>query len=175
MIDDSTIWSRPALSAHDSLGTRVRSARHRTDALRVEPTTKRVWVVFAGVMLADSRRALCMLEPAHPPVYYFPPEDVRHERLTPSNLHTWRESLGVVSYLDAQVGDRVARDAAWYYATPASGYQALAGCIAFYPDKMDACYVDGDRVWTQTGDSSGGWITSELERPSRERRDARGW
>jgi len=173
--EDSTIHGRPTPPTNDGWGGPLPSARRRADAPRVELATKRVWVVFAGVMLADSRRALCVLAPARPPFYCFPPEDVRLERLTPSNLHTWRASMGVVSYLDAKVGDRVAREAAWYCAAPASGYQALAGCIAFYPDKMDACYVDGERVRTQTGDFSGGWITGGPDRSSSESRDTCGW
>ncbi|MCS7289004.1 MAG: DUF427 domain-containing protein, partial [Roseiflexus sp.] len=46
---------------------------------RVEPTSRRVRVVFGGVTIADTRRALRVLETSHPPTYYIPPEDVRME------------------------------------------------------------------------------------------------
>ena len=132
---------------------------------RVEPSARRIWVVLAGVTLADTRRALRVLETSHPPVYYVPPDNVRWEHLSPSSLHTWSESKGVASYLDAKVGDRLVREAGWYYRAPSPGYEALAGHIAFYPGKMDACYVDGEQVRAQDGASCGGWVTSEIEGP----------
>ena len=142
---------------------------------RVEPAARRVWVVLAGVKLADTRGALRVLETSHPPVYYFPPGDVRREHCSPSQLHTWCEFKGMASYLDATVGDRIVREAAWYYPKPSPGYEALAGFIAFYPGKMDACYVDGERVRPQAGDFYGGWITSEIEGPFKGGPGTRGW
>ncbi len=106
--------------------------------------------MFGGVVIADTRRALRVLETRAPARLLLPLADVRREHLTPSNLHTWCAFMGMASYFDVKVGDRVARDAAWHYPTPAAGYEALAGYIAFYPDKMDACYVDGERVQAQT-------------------------
>ena len=43
----------------------------------MEPTPKRVRVVFAGETIADSKRVLVMHETKHVPVYYFPMDDVR--------------------------------------------------------------------------------------------------
>lgn len=42
----------------------------------LEPTTRRIRVVFSGETIAHTRRALRVLETSHPPVYYIPP-DVR--------------------------------------------------------------------------------------------------
>lgn len=142
---------------------------------RVEPTTRRLWVVFAGVTIADTRSALRVLETSHPPVYYFPPKDVLRDHLVPSRLRTWCEFKGMAAYFDISVGDRVARDAAWHYPWPAAGYEELAGHIAFYPGKVDACYVDGERVQAQPGDFYGGWITSEIEGPFKGGPGTRGW
>jgi len=141
------------------------SARDYPRRPRVEPSTRRIWVVLAGVTIADTRRALRVLETRHPPVFYIPPDNVRWEHLSPSNLHTWCEFKGVASYLDAKVGDRLVREAGWYYHAPSPGYEALTGHIAFYPGKMDACYVDGEQVSGQEGAFYGGWITSEIEGP----------
>ena len=46
---------------------------------RLEPTSRRVRVVLGGVTVADTRRALRMLETSHPPTYYIPPEDLLRE------------------------------------------------------------------------------------------------
>jgi hypothetical protein len=37
--------------------------------------------------------------------------------------------------------------------------------IAFYPGKVDACYVDDEQVTPQPGDHYGGWIISEIVGP----------
>lgn len=41
---------------------------------RLEDTTKHLQIVFAGITIADTRRARRVLETSHPPVYYLPPE-----------------------------------------------------------------------------------------------------
>jgi uncharacterized protein (DUF427 family) len=53
----------------------------------MEPTPKRVRVIFNGETIADSRRVLIMFETKHQPVYYFPLDDVRMDLMqeTPSS------------------------------------------------------------------------------------------
>ncbi len=130
--------------------------------------------MFGRGHAADTRRALRVLETSHPPVYYFPPPTCAATCLVPTKLHTWCEFKGMASYFDVKVGDRVARDAAWHYPWPTAGYEELAGYVAYYPSRMDACYVDGERVQPQEGDFYGGWITSEIEGPQG-RAGRRGW
>lgn len=50
---------------------------------RLEESTRHIQVIFNGVVIAETRRALRVLETSHPPVYYIPPEDVRMEYLRP--------------------------------------------------------------------------------------------
>jgi len=56
-------------------------------------------------------------------------------------------------------------NAAWYYPQPEPGFEPLKGYVAFYPNLMDACYVNGERVQSQVGNFYGGWITSEIVGP----------
>ena len=86
---------------------------------RVEASTRRVRVEFAGEVIADTTRAYRVLETSHPPVYYIPPEDVRREFLRPSRRRTWCEFKGEASYYDLVAGGREVRDVAWYYPDPA--------------------------------------------------------
>ena len=44
---------------------------------------------------------------------------------------------------------------------PTSPSEALANHVAFYPGKMDACFVDDKQIRAQEGDFYGGCITSE--------------
>jgi hypothetical protein len=46
-----------------------------------------------------------------------------------------------------------------------AGYEPLASHVAFYPGRMDACFVDDERVQAQEGDFYGGWITSKVVGP----------
>ena len=39
----------------------------------------------------------------------------------------------------------------------------LAGHVAFYAGKMEACHVAGERVVPQPGDFYGGWVTANLD------------
>jgi uncharacterized protein (DUF427 family) len=134
-----------------------------------------VRVEAGGEVVADTRRALRVLETSHPPVYYIPPGDVRRDLLRPSSRRTICEFKGVASYHDLVIGERVIRDAAWSYAEPRPGYENLRDHLAFYPGKMDACHVDDERVAAQPGDFYGGWITSDVEGPFKGGPGTRGW
>jgi hypothetical protein len=41
----------------------------------------------------------------------------------------------------------------------------MAGYVAFYAARMDACSVDGERVEPQPGGFYGGWVTSAVAGP----------
>lgn len=142
---------------------------------RVEPTSKRVRVVFDGVTIADSTRAVRVLETSHPPVYYLPPEDVRLEYFSLTSRSTYCEFKGAASYWAIKVGDRISDNAAWSYMTPQHGYEAIAGYIAVYPSKVDACYLGDEQVQAQEGDFYGGWITADIVGPFKGGPGTRGW
>jgi uncharacterized protein (DUF427 family) len=132
---------------------------------RLEDTTKHIVVIFNGVTIADSRRAKRVLETSHSPVYYIPPEDVRREYLTPTDRTTVCEWKGRAHYYSITVMGTATANAAWYYPRPTPPYAALTDHIAFYPGKMDACFVDDERVEPQPGDFYGGWITHDIVGP----------
>jgi uncharacterized protein (DUF427 family) len=142
---------------------------------RLEASKKHIQVVFNGVVIADTHRALRILETSHPPVYYIPPEDVQLQYLTPTLRTTFCEWKGAASYYTIVVGDKTIPNAAWYYRHPTSPYQPLANYIAFYPAKMDACYVDNEPVQPQPGDFYGGWITSDIVGPFKGEAGTSGW
>ena len=64
------------------------AATGQTGSVRIEPSPRRVRVVFAGEWVADSQGALYLFEQGHLPVYYFPRRDVRHDLLEPTDRHT---------------------------------------------------------------------------------------
>jgi uncharacterized protein (DUF427 family) len=129
---------------------------------RVEATTKRVRVEFNGVVIADTRRAERVLETSHPPVYYIPPDDIKLEHLSRSGRTTYCEWKGRAGYYTLTVADRIAENAAWFYPDPTPGFEVIRDYVAFYPGKMDAAYVDDERVTAQSGGFYGGWITADV-------------
>ena len=142
---------------------------------RAEPSTRRIRVVFGGVTVADTTHAIRVLETSHPPAYYVPPEDVRSEYLRPSRRRTYCEFKGQASYYDLAVGEREVRDAAWYYPDPNERFAAIRDHVAFYPGRVDACFVDEEEVVAQAGDFYGGWLTSDIEGPFKGGPGTAGW
>jgi len=131
----------------------------------LEDSTKLIQVRFNGVILAETRRAKRVLETSHPPVYYIPPADVRMEFLKENPRATWCEWKGLARYYDVEVNGETAAAAAWYYPLPTQIYEPMKGYIAFYPQAMEACFVDGEQVQAQGGDFYGGWITRDIVGP----------
>ena len=132
---------------------------------RLEDSAKHIRVVFNGVTVAETQRAKRVLETSSPPVYYIPLEDVRMDLLTPAQGTTFCEWKGVATYCTLVVDSKTVERAAWRYPQPNRQYAAIKDYIAFYPGKMDACYVDDERVTPQPGDYYGGWITGEIVGP----------
>ena len=142
---------------------------------KVEPTTKRIRVEFAGELVADTLHAVRVLETSHPPVYYIPRTDVREDLLIPSALRTHCEFKGMASYWSVWVHNQLSGEAAWSYDSPSPRFEAIRGHLAFYPDRVDACYVDQERVHAQPGEFYGGWVTSDIVGPFKGRPGSETW
>lgn len=127
----------------------------------LDSVPQRLRVVLGGETIADSIRALRVLETHHAPTYYIPPEDVT-ARLFPVSGNTYCEWKGRASYFDVEAGGKRAERAAWSYRSPTRGFSALEGHLAFYASAMDACFVGEHRVVPQPGDFYGGWVTDNL-------------
>jgi uncharacterized protein (DUF427 family) len=127
-------------------------------------------------VIADSARALRVLETSHPPTIYLPPADARGDLLTDSRARsTWCEWKGAARYLDATVSGRTFRAIAWTFPAPTVGYEAIRDHVAFYPGRVDAAYLGDERVHAQEGDFYGGWITSDLVGPFKGAPGTLGW
>ena len=101
--------------------TRVSSKPSETAVAR------RYRATWNGTVVAESADTV-VVEGNH----YFPPSDVRTEHLRPSDSHTTCHWKGVAGYYDVVVGDKVNRDAAWYYPEPSRAASRIKGRIAFW-------------------------------------------
>ncbi len=131
----------------------------------VEKTDRRIRIMLGGEVIVDTKEAIRVLETSHPPAYYVPPEAVVRASLVPNSHRTFCEYKGIAHYFDIKVGDRVVGAGAWAYPSPTPGYEAITGYLAFYPGRMDECWVDDDPVQPQGSNFYGGWITPDVEGP----------
>ncbi len=143
---------------------------------RVEPAADRIRVVVDGIAIADSVRALRVLETSHPPSYYLPAEDVRTDLLEGTSRTSVCEFKGRAMYrtLVLPSGRRIV-DVAWLYPVPAPGFEAIAGHLSFYANRVDEAWVGDERVVPQPGDFYGGWITSRVVGPFKGGPGTWGW
>jgi len=142
---------------------------------RLESCPRRLRVIFAGVVIAETRRGYRVLETSHPPTYYFPPADVRMEFCIPGPLQTFCEFKGYAQYFNLVADKQTAVNGAWCYPEPTPAFAAIAGFMGFYPGRVDACFVDDEQVQAQAGSYYGGWITQEIQGPFKGGPGTLGW
>ena len=127
----------------------------------LEPVPQRIVVRLGGVLVAETARALRVLETHHAPTYYLPPDDIQ-ATLRPASQRSFCEWKGVARYFDVLAGSAIAPMAARAYDTPTARFAALAGYVAFYAGLMEGAWVGDMRVIPQPGDFYGGWVTPNL-------------
>jgi uncharacterized protein (DUF427 family) len=128
----------------------------------LEPVPQRITIRLGGVLVADTTRALRVLETHHAPSYYVPPDDI-HASLRTAQGSSFCEWKGVAGYFDVTAGGKTSLRAAWTYDRPTARFAALAGHLAFYAGLMDEAWVGDLRVIPQPGDFYGGWVTPNLD------------
>lgn len=141
----------------------------------LEDCSKRIRVVAGGVTIADSTSTKRVLETSHPPVYYVPPQDMKMDCLVLAPGRSFCEWKGAAEYYSVVASGKTIEKAAWFYSNPTPRFVAIEGYVAFYPSKMEACYVDDEKVQAQEGDFYGGWITSNIVGPFKGPPGTFGW
>src|SRR3954454_7081265 len=143
---------------------------------RVEALDRHVRVELGGETIAESDRALRVLETASPPTIYVPREDVRTDLLIEAEgVHSYCEWKGTASYVHAEAGGKRANRVAWFYPEPKEGFERLRDHLAFYARRVDAAYLDDELVTPQPGAYYGGWITEGIAGPFKGEPASEGW
>lgn len=83
--------------------------------------------VFNNQVIAESNETI-VVEGNH----YFPPDSIKKEFFKESDMHTICPFKGEASYYSVDVDGVVDENAAWYYPTTKSGYENIAGYVAFW-------------------------------------------
>ena len=81
------------------------------------------------------------------------------EHLKPNARRSICEWKGQARYFDIVVGDDRIEAAAWSYPDPTPAFEPIRDFVAFYPDPLDRCCVDGEVITPQPGQFYGGWIS----------------
>jgi len=90
----------------------------------------------------------------------------------PTSHCEWK---GAAHYYDLVVNEQRVQQVAWAYANPHRHFAPITDYLAFYPARVEACYVDGERVQPQPGEFYGGWITSDVVGPFKGAPGSWGW
>lgn len=126
---------------------------------------RRVMVHAGNACIADTTRAVRVLETASPPTFYLPPQDIDLDRLRPAPGGSHCEWKGRAVYWSARDDDGQWLEAVgWSYPDPAPAFASITGWLSFYPARL-RCTVAGERVRPQPGGFYGGWLTDEIVGP----------
>ena len=136
--------------------------------------TRHILVKASGVTLAETDRAVRVLETASPPTFYISTDDVNSELLEKASGTSFCEWKGQATYWNVIVNGAKTAKAAWSYHNPSERFKEIDGYFSFYPALVD-CYVDGEKVTPQPGGFYGGWVTSEIAGPMKGEQGTGGW
>ncbi len=141
---------------------------------RLEPDSRLVRVVYAETVIAETQRAVRVLETASPPTLYIPPDDTRTDLLIPGRGSSHCEWKGEASYWSLRIDAGEVSNVGWSYEDPYPDFELIRGYLGFYPSKVE-CYVDSIRVLPQPGGFYGGWVTPEIVGPFKGEPGTGGW
>jgi uncharacterized protein (DUF427 family) len=133
------------LAEEEVIHTHARDPYVRVDAM---PSSRHVRVVAGGVVVAESRRPVVLVQSGQPPRYYLPRADVRMDLLTSTDTVSHCAYKGTAAYWTLRVGDLVLPDVVWGYDAPLREGLAVAGLVCFWPESSAdlEVYADGERI-----------------------------
>lgn len=105
--------------------------------ITIAPAAHRVRITHGGKVIADTRKALALMEASYPVVHYVPREDVDFTALTRTDHATHCPYKGDAAYYSINGEGGRSDNAIWTYETPYPAVAAIAGYLAFYPQRVD--------------------------------------
>lgn len=109
------------------------------------PSSRHVVVSLDGVVLADSHRPVALLETHLPVRWYVPMDDVRMDRLIPSDQRTTCAYKGHASYFSVAEAGETGRAIAWTYRDPLHDAVPVGNMVCFFAERTDLT-LDGELV-----------------------------
>ncbi len=109
--------------------------------ITITPNPHRIRVMLGGTIVAETTRALTLREGNLPPVLYVPREDAEMDLFARTEHRTHCPHKGEASYFSICLPTGLEPDAVWSYEQPFPAVSAIAGHLAFYPNRVDAIEV----------------------------------
>ncbi len=106
------------------------------------PSSRHVTVSLGGVLLADSRSPMMLLETSLPVRWYLPRSDVRLDVLTRTETRTTCAYKGHASYWSYEPASDAGRDIAWTYEDPLHEVLPIKDLMCFFVERTDIV-IDG--------------------------------
>jgi uncharacterized protein (DUF427 family) len=103
----------------------------------IAPAASRIVVRWRGHVVADTTDALELREGSSPPVLYIPRAGADMKHFARTERHTNCPYKGEARYFSLTDGTARDENAVWSYETPKAGVEAIAGHLAFYPNKVE--------------------------------------
>lgn len=107
------------------------------DRIDCRQSSRHVVVSADGTVLADTRRAVLLMETPLPLRYYVPLEDVAQELLVPSPTRTVCAYKGAAAYWSVRVDGRELTDLAWTYRDPLHDALPVRDLVGFFTERVD--------------------------------------
>lgn len=104
--------------------------------ITIEPCPSPVVVAASTLRIAESSAALTLAEASYPPVQYIPRDDVDMALLERSDHTSWCPYKGEANYYSIPALGEAGCNSVWTYETPHAAVDAIAGHLAFYPDRV---------------------------------------
>jgi uncharacterized protein (DUF427 family) len=104
--------------------------------ITIAPNPRRVRITAGGQVIAETAKALTLQEASYPPVQYIPRADADMALLSATHHHTHCPYKGDAGYFTIHAGGETLDNAVWTYETPYDAVEAIAGHLAFYPDRV---------------------------------------
>jgi uncharacterized protein (DUF427 family) len=124
----------------ERVASHPRDPLHRVDVRR---SSRSLRIELAGLLVAETMRAVLLFETSLPTRFYLPREDVRPV-LLPSATRTVCPYKGEASYWSIDVGGRREEDVGWSYEQPLPELASIAGRLAFWDERVEV-FLDGAR------------------------------
>jgi len=109
--------------------------------ITISPAEGRVRVTVAGMIVAESTRALRLEEKGYPPVYYLPRDDADMSLLVRTKHYSYCPYKGDCTYYSIPMGGSKSEYAVWTYEMPYEAVANIKEFLAFYPSRVDAIEV----------------------------------
>jgi uncharacterized protein (DUF427 family) len=106
------------------------------DHIKIAPAGKRLVIRVAGEVIGETDAAVMLSEGSYAPTAYVPRADIDMTRLIRTPRQTHCPHKGNASYFSVQTPAGTLENAVWSYETPHAPVAAIAGMLAFYPDKI---------------------------------------